>query len=195
MGFLDFLKPKKSEQQEQLEAAFKQMFQVAFPLGQGQVESETDRLHFELGGRLSRDDAKRLLLRVKTLLALNSDRDPAYLADYVFRTTNGQLSREEARLTAEFVSSLAVGSAGTSGSGTSAQDPVVIKAPTTMAGVRAEYAWVHTHFGERDRDWSLVMQSHGQRGDRTIETLQIELKDGSKRAVYFDITDFYGKFG
>jgi hypothetical protein len=39
------------------------------------------------------------------------------------------------------------------------------------------------------------MQSHGQRGDRTIETLQIELKDGSKRTVYFDITDFYGKFG
>jgi hypothetical protein len=58
MGFLDFLKPKKSEQQEQLDAAFKQMFQVAFPLGEGQLESETDRLHFELGGRLSRDDAK-----------------------------------------------------------------------------------------------------------------------------------------
>jgi hypothetical protein len=195
MGFLDFLKPKKSEQREQLDAAFKQMFQVAFPLGEAQVESETERLHFEMGGRLSRADAKKLLLRVKTLLALNSERDLTYLADYVFRTTNGQLSRDEARLTAAFVSSLAVGSAVASGSGMSAQDPVIIKAPTTMAGVRAEYTWLQKHFGERDRDWKLVMQSHGHRGEQIIETLQIELNDGSMREIYFDITDFYGKFG
>lgn len=64
-----------------------------------------------------------------------------------------------------------------------------------MAGIRAEYARLHKHFGERDRDWSLVMQSHSQHGDRTIETLQIELKDASKRTVYFDSTDYYGKFG
>jgi hypothetical protein len=194
MGFLDFLRPKKSEEKEQLDAAFKKMFQVAFPLGETQVESETDRLHFEMGGRLTRDDAKRLLLRVKTLLVLNSDREPAYLADYVFRTTDGKLSRDEARLTAEFVSSLAVGSTVASGSGMSAEDPVSIKAPTTMAGIRAEYTWLQKHFGERDRDWKLVMQSHGHRGEQIIETLQIELNDGSKREIYFDITDFYGKF-
>jgi hypothetical protein len=38
------------------------------------------------------------------------------------------------------------------------------------------------------------MQSHGHRGEQIIETLQIELNDGSKREIYFDITDFYGKF-
>ena len=67
MGFLDFLRPKRSDEREQLDAAFKKMFQVAFPLGEAQVESETDRLHFEMEGRLSRDDAKKLLVRQQNL--------------------------------------------------------------------------------------------------------------------------------
>lgn len=194
MGFFDFLKPKKSDQREQLEASFKQVFEAAFPLGNAQLESETDRLHFELRGRLSRDDAKKLLMRVKALLVMNSERDPSYLADYVRRTTNGQLAGDEARLTAEFVRSLAIGATKQAGSGTSVDDPVVIEAETTIPGIRAEYAWLEQHFGKRDRDWTLVMRSHGPRGDRTIETMQIELKDGSKRTIHFDITNFFGKF-
>ena len=193
MGLFDFMRSKKSREREALDDSIKQLQQAAFPLGETQIQAEAARLRQEMNGRLSHEDCRMLVQRVKVMILLSDERNESKMADYVFRQLGGKLSREESRLTYLFIESLTSGQAA-GGSGTTADDAVIIKAENTIAGVRAEVQWLEKHFGQKDKDWELVMKSHGNRGGRVIEEFRIKLKDGAERTVHFDISGFYGKF-
>jgi hypothetical protein len=80
------------------------------------------------------------------------------------------------------------------GSGESPANAVIIRgASDNVAGVRAEYRYLHQHFGQRNLKWRLFKQELLQTGDKTFDVITIELSDGVKKIIYFDITEFFGK--
>jgi hypothetical protein len=82
----------------------------------------------------------------------------------------------------------------TGGSGESMEKAVIIQgAPNSQIGVGAEYYYLEKRFGERQVDWKLIRQSLRGKGGKYYDLMQIELKDGTKKDIYFDITDFFGK--
>ena len=84
----------------------------------------------------------------------------------------------------------------TGGDGSSEQTAIVIRnAKTTKDGVNAEYEIVAKYFGVKDIDWKLVDQSFVQNeiNGNCFDILRIEDQDGQRYAIWFDITDFFGK--
>ena len=81
------------------------------------------------------------------------------------------------------------------GDGSSIDEPVVIHAQTTQIGVPAEYSYVTKRYGKRGEDWDCDMQYKlkSQNG-REIDSLVIKLANGEIISLYFDITEFFGKF-
>lgn len=76
--------------------------------------------------------------------------------------------------------------------GFSLDTPAVIAATTPMAGVPAEYGWLARRFGTLDRDWKVDLRSLGRNvSGRTIETFRLQLANGAKIDVHFDITSFH----
>jgi len=54
-----------------------------------------------------------------------------------------------------------------------------------MLGINAEV---------RNRDWKLSMQSLISGNGKHYDVLDIEMKDGTRRSFYFDITSFFGTY-
>jgi hypothetical protein len=78
------------------------------------------------------------------------------------------------------------------GDGGSMEDAVVIRgAETDMIGTAAIFDWLTAVYGP---GWELIRQSHGNFVGRHIDTVEIEVRTGAQRTVYFDITDHFGKF-
>jgi len=80
------------------------------------------------------------------------------------------------------------------GHGDSQENAVVIHAPNSIIGMMAEYKYLENQYGVRDADWKLFMQSLITGNGKSYDLLTIEMKDGTRKSFYFDITDFYGKF-
>ncbi len=80
------------------------------------------------------------------------------------------------------------------GPGDTPETAVVISgAADSMAGISAEYDWLAQKFGRKNVDWSLRRQSVMQQQGKVYDRMEIELKDGSRRIVFFDISGFFGK--
>jgi hypothetical protein len=80
------------------------------------------------------------------------------------------------------------------GPGDSRANAVIIKgAPDSIVGSRAEYQYLTELFGQRNVAWRLFKQELSQTDDQTFEVLTIDLADGTRRVIYFDITGFFGK--
>ncbi|RLC39358.1 MAG: hypothetical protein DRH51_07260 [Candidatus Coatesbacteria bacterium] len=78
--------------------------------------------------------------------------------------------------------------------GDSIENAIVIKgASGSLEGVSAEYDYLSKKFGECDKDWHLEKQSLIIEEDRFYDRMDIVLTDGSKKSIFFDISDFYGK--
>jgi len=68
---------------------------------------------------------------------------------------------------------------------------VVINASDSVTGVDAEYDWIEARFGERDRDWRFISQRLMRLEPAGWkDVIDIELADGTKRTLHFDITKF-----
>ena len=48
-------------------------------------------------------------------------------------------------------------------------------------------------FGRRNVDWNLVRQSVLQQQGKVYDRMDLDLKDGSRKTVFFDIGEFFGK--
>ncbi|MHB8068023.1 MAG: hypothetical protein ACYDIC_08995 [Desulfobaccales bacterium] len=80
------------------------------------------------------------------------------------------------------------------GPGDTAATAVVISgAPNSRVGIDAEYYYLMKKFGKPNADWKLKRQSLLHLNNKHYDQMEIELKDGSKKAVFFDITEFFGK--
>jgi len=70
-----------------------------------------------------------------------------------------------------------------SGDGSSYETAVVAN------NVSGEYEWIREHYPGSQ----VEMQSLSQNGKKYYDVITIQLQDGSKKAVYFDINKFYGR--
>ena len=75
------------------------------------------------------------------------------------------------------------------GNGTTKQDAIVVLVTNETEGVDAEYDYLDNKYGE----YELVSQEFIGEADRQYDLLKIKLVDGTKKEVWFDITEFYGR--
>ena len=82
-----------------------------------------------------------------------------------------------------------------SGSGTS-EDPIKIAGVSTnFEAIRAEYEYLTQKFGTRQKEWRLETQALiTSPNGRMCDLMTIVLADGTKVEVWFDITDYFGRF-
>ena len=76
------------------------------------------------------------------------------------------------------------------GNGSSKQEAVIILgAESELEGVDAEYEYIESlceHF-------ELDSQTFLEKGNEKYDILTVKLPGGTKKDIYFDITDFYGR--
>jgi hypothetical protein len=80
--------------------------------------------------------------------------------------------------------------------GLSMEDSIIItNAKGDAEGVDAEYYYLEKKLGKKGVDWNLISQSlvAGEAG-RSYDKMDIRLSTGKMITMYFDITDFYGKW-
>jgi len=103
MGLLDFFKPKRKrnfppELQKQMDMAAL----MAFPGGEEQIREETGQLHALLRGKLSKNEARHLLRRTKTLLIIAQDKSKERIVPSIVNATECKLTNHEALLAFQF---------------------------------------------------------------------------------------------
>ena len=77
------------------------------------------------------------------------------------------------------------------GDGSTQEKAVIIKgAKDSTIGIRAEYDWVAKKYPGYQRKGQSLHKVDG----KSYDVLEIVTKDGKEVEVYFDITDFFGKF-
>jgi len=70
---------------------------------------------------------------------------------------------------------------------------VISGAPNSRVGIDAEYYYLGKIYGQPNVDWKLKRQSVIHEKGKVYDRLDLELKDGGKKTVFFDITEFFGK--
>lgn len=76
------------------------------------------------------------------------------------------------------------------GDGSSFDNAIVISDCSNQEGVQQEYKEVRKRFGECRLIRQVLLENEGKMYDK----LELELKNGENIDVYFNITDFFGKF-
>lgn len=66
-------------------------------------------------------------------------------------------------------------------------------ATNSIEGIAAEYDYLRQKFGRENRDWNLVRQSVLKQDGKFYDRMELDLKDGSRKTVFFDISEFFGK--
>jgi hypothetical protein len=80
------------------------------------------------------------------------------------------------------------------GPGDTMERAVIIRGVSDHAlGVEAEYRYLAQLFGRPGRDWEPIGQELVESGDRYYDEMHVRLSDGTRRSVFFDITEFFGK--
>ena len=77
------------------------------------------------------------------------------------------------------------------GDGSSHQQAVVIEgACDETVGIAAEKAWLRQKYPS----YYMTMQSLQNLDNRHYDVIEFKMTDGQSNKIYFDITDFFGKF-
>lgn len=81
------------------------------------------------------------------------------------------------------------------GDGKTMETAIIVKAANERDGIAAEYAYVATLYGQVRSNWNLVAQYSSSKNNKQYDVLKIKLtKNDQIVEIYFDITEFYGKF-
>lgn len=82
------------------------------------------------------------------------------------------------------------------GDGKSLENAVIIKnAENEINGVASEYAYISKGYGKKFTDWKPVGQSTQTIDNKKIDLIMVSIIAKQQTdTIYFDITDFYGKF-
>jgi len=74
--------------------------------------------------------------------------------------------------------------------GSSYENAVVIQEKTEGPGVDAEYKWIREHYPHsKTGSQSLVFKNN-----KPYDILSIKTADGTEKKIYFDISNYFGKF-
>jgi len=82
----------------------------------------------------------------------------------------------------------------TGGSGESFETAIILNTPNYNIGIKAQSEFISAQLGERNKDWKMKGQALARREGKHFDIITIELRDGSAKEFYFDISQFYGKF-
>jgi hypothetical protein len=74
--------------------------------------------------------------------------------------------------------------------GSSFEKAILIKEKNEMAGIDAEYAWIKQNYP----DSKLKGQSLVNHDNKPYDIIKIKTSDGKELSIYFDISNFFGKF-
>ena len=74
--------------------------------------------------------------------------------------------------------------------GSSYEKAIYITEKTETTGVHAEYEWLKKNYP----GYTMIKQSLTYKGSKPYDILKIKTKDGDEKDVYFDISNFFGKF-
>lgn len=74
--------------------------------------------------------------------------------------------------------------------GSSYEKAIVIQETSETKGVSAEYGWLKKKYP----GYKMQSQALNFKDKKPYDILNIETSDGEKKAVYFDISNFFGKF-
>lgn len=76
------------------------------------------------------------------------------------------------------------------GNGTSFEEAVIIMDSTESAGIATEYVWLRVNYP----GYKLIQQSLVVHEGKPYDVMEIKTSSGRKTKVYFDISNFFGKF-
>lgn len=83
----------------------------------------------------------------------------------------------------------------TQGNGTSPRNAIkIVGAKNNWDGVAAEYALIRQAFKILDKKWELLSQQLIHEDKQSYDRLVIRDEDGNVGEIWFDITDFFGKW-
>jgi len=74
--------------------------------------------------------------------------------------------------------------------GSSFAKAVLIKEKNERAGVDAEYAWIRSNYP----GYQLRLQALSYENKKPYDIIHITTVNGEEKSIYFDISNFYGKF-
>ena len=80
------------------------------------------------------------------------------------------------------------------GDGSSEENAVIINCDNSLFGISFEYSYIEYLYGKQNEDWTVKQQSLFHKNGKSYDKIEIELKNGSKKIIYFDATKFLGKF-
>jgi hypothetical protein len=80
------------------------------------------------------------------------------------------------------------------GDGSTIDKAVVINVESTSIGIPAEYEYISKLYGQQNVGWTVIRQSLMVHDVNHYDVLLIKLSNGDEKSIYFDITQFYGKF-
>jgi hypothetical protein len=74
--------------------------------------------------------------------------------------------------------------------GSSYENAIVINKTSSSEGIEAEYAYLRKHYP----GYKLIRQSLQSHNNKPYDVLEIKTAEGEEIKVYFDISNFYGKW-
>ena len=74
--------------------------------------------------------------------------------------------------------------------GSSYDKAIVVKEKNETKGIAAEYKWLRDNYP----GYKLISQSLDTKEKKRYDIMEIETANGEKKTVYFDITNFFGKW-
>jgi hypothetical protein len=164
-----------------------------FPNGEADVNRHAEVIYELFNEKLSIDDCKNVVKGIKALIFISSDKTANRIVPSIIIRSGNKVNSEEAYQAYLYLSGGGLSYSG--GEGMSQDSAVVIHAQSSEMGIPGEYAYIEKRYGERSKDWEVVTRFHGHTSDgRAFETFNIRLQNGEKVSIYFDITEFYGKF-
>jgi len=83
-----------------------------------------------------------------------------------------------------------VSSNSSTGEGLSYATAIVITEKTESTGVNAEYKWIKEHY----TNYKIMGQSLNMNDKKPYDIITIKLSDGKELPLYFDISNYFGKF-
>ncbi len=70
---------------------------------------------------------------------------------------------------------------------------VILGASDSIDGIAAEYSYLEKKFGRQNLAWQLRRQSILNQKGKVYDRMDLDMQDGSKKTVFFDISEFFGK--
>ncbi len=78
---------------------------------------------------------------------------------------------------------------------------IILDAEDGGEGIAMEKQYLSDRFGERNVEWVMIRQElidrswfSSDQDNRIFDLLTVELANGDVEKIYFDITDFFGKY-